>query len=298
MSGKSSYELETLFIDKLTEKYKLTERDIKRAFAQYDIDGNGMLDLREITGAIQLYLNGISKAEIQQFVRHYDTNGDGYISFEEFFSFLTKRNAIPKTTTNIRSKPAPREEIMHISAVPTADHRRRRETDNAPSGRKKRENWDFDPSSARDPRPVGVVNAWEETAYGSQGLDNDSIRRAPKTAGRPESELSGRSQFDPSDQHSVIIRSKRFVQNVRALETKRSMAVRNQDKSFDKHGAPLSEILDKISRLHIVESLERYLHIDDDARTSGVKYRDFCRYRYRQDVLVANKNYKFMSELY
>lgn len=35
----SPYELEGLFIEKLTQKYKLNERDIKRAFAHCDADG-------------------------------------------------------------------------------------------------------------------------------------------------------------------------------------------------------------------------------------------------------------------
>ena len=34
------YDIEGLFIEKLTQKYKLNERDIKRAFSQYDKDGN------------------------------------------------------------------------------------------------------------------------------------------------------------------------------------------------------------------------------------------------------------------
>lgn len=273
MSNRTPYELETLFIDKLTEKYKLNERDLKKAFAQYDTDGNGLLDLSEITGAIQLYLNGISKAEIQQFVKHYDLNGDGLISFEEFFTFLTKRNAVPKTAAKYNKPMVVPEE----PARPVSDHRRRREPEQGRRGHRaeerKREKWDFNHDTAPAPQRVGVVNAWDETAYGDRSSGEGRSRRRP-----PPSEVSDASRFDPTDEHSVVIRARRFVQNVRALETKRSMAVRMQDTSYDKHSAQLNEILDKISRAHVVGSLDQYLHDDDESRTSGIKYRDFCRY--------------------
>lgn len=271
MAGKTPYELETLFIEKLTEKYKLTERDIKRAFAQYDKDGNGLLDLSEITGAIQLYLNGVSRPDIQQFVKHYDTNGDGLISFEEFFVFLTKRTAVPKTVP----KPSRRHEVDEVPVAPQADHRRRKEADKPrrSHGEQMRNHWELNPDVA-PPKPVGVINAWEETAYGSKPVPCRSAR----TAGRTPSEMSERSAFDPTDEHAVVILARRFVQNVRALESKRSMAVRMQDKSHDKHTGQLSEVLDKISRAHVVQSLDRYRHDDDESRTSGIKYRDFCRY--------------------
>ena len=45
-------QLEQLFVDKLTEKYRLTERDIKRAFCKFDKDNSGFLDIDELTTAI------------------------------------------------------------------------------------------------------------------------------------------------------------------------------------------------------------------------------------------------------
>jgi Ca2+-binding EF-hand superfamily protein len=47
-STSSLYDLETLFLEKLQEKYKLNIRDVKRAFARFDLDHNGLLDLREL----------------------------------------------------------------------------------------------------------------------------------------------------------------------------------------------------------------------------------------------------------
>ena len=87
-------ELETLFIDKLQEKYKLNKKDLKRAFSKFDKDNNGLLDLYELTKGIQLFLNGVKESQVQQLVQKYDKNGDGKISYDEFLYFLTTRSAI------------------------------------------------------------------------------------------------------------------------------------------------------------------------------------------------------------
>lgn len=95
MSVRSNnpFELETLLLNKMSLKFDLTERGIKRAFASYDKDGNGLLNLREMTSAVQLYLNGIPRNDIKRLMKCYDVNGDGYISFEEFYAMLSSRNA-------------------------------------------------------------------------------------------------------------------------------------------------------------------------------------------------------------
>lgn len=88
------FDLESLFIDKLQEKYKLNIRDIKRAFSRFDLDNNGLLDLVEMSKGIQMFLNGVQESQVQQLVSNYDLNGDGKISYEEFLHFLSTRSAI------------------------------------------------------------------------------------------------------------------------------------------------------------------------------------------------------------
>jgi Ca2+-binding EF-hand superfamily protein len=90
-AGMSTAELETLFLQKLTEKYELTERSIKKAFSRFDADGNGLLNLNELVSGFESFLNGVSRKQVQELVFSYDVNGDGVISFEEFFRFLTNR---------------------------------------------------------------------------------------------------------------------------------------------------------------------------------------------------------------
>mmetsp|Transcript_3035 Transcript_3035/g.4634 ORF Transcript_3035/g.4634 Transcript_3035/m.4634 type:complete len:1138 (-) Transcript_3035:82-3495(-) len=90
-------ELESLFIEKLTEKYRLTQRDIKRAFIKFDTDGSGFLSTSELTAAIGLFLNGIDRNLIVELVQHYDVDQDGVISIDEFSEFLLSRNSEDKS---------------------------------------------------------------------------------------------------------------------------------------------------------------------------------------------------------
>ena len=72
-------QLENLFVQKLTEKYKLTKRDIKRAFAKFDTDGSGYLSVSELTTAVHLFLNGVPKEEVAELVKRYDVDQVIYI---------------------------------------------------------------------------------------------------------------------------------------------------------------------------------------------------------------------------
>jgi Ca2+-binding EF-hand superfamily protein len=76
-SNMTTYELETLFIEKLTEKYSLTERSIKKAFSRFDADGNGLLNLSELVAGFESFLNGVNHKQVQDLVFSYDVNGDG-----------------------------------------------------------------------------------------------------------------------------------------------------------------------------------------------------------------------------
>ncbi|RYG64497.1 EF-hand domain-containing protein, partial [archaeon] len=93
-SSQALYELETLFIQKLQEKYKLNLRDLKKAFSRFDLDQNGLIDLNEMVQGVQLFLNGVKRGQVEELVSRYDVNGDGKISYEEFLAFLTSRTAI------------------------------------------------------------------------------------------------------------------------------------------------------------------------------------------------------------
>lgn len=96
VSQLSIGEVEELFVRKFQDKYSLTARDIAKAFKRFDKDGSGNLDLQELAGAIKLFCNGVDMSLVLQLVQHYDVDGDGQISLEEFTSFLLSRNSLDK----------------------------------------------------------------------------------------------------------------------------------------------------------------------------------------------------------
>ncbi len=90
---KSIEQLETVFIDKLSEKFKLTERDLKRAFIRFDTNKNGLLDLHELRQAVKSFVNGAPDDQVDELMVAYDQSGDGNISYEELLHSLTTRSA-------------------------------------------------------------------------------------------------------------------------------------------------------------------------------------------------------------
>lgn len=86
-------QVETIFIDKFQEKYKLTKKDIKKAFTAFDFDGSGYLSHDELAKVVGHFVNGVERELIDELVSIYDVDGNGNISLEEFTNFLLSRTA-------------------------------------------------------------------------------------------------------------------------------------------------------------------------------------------------------------
>ena len=62
--------------------------------------------MNELVGAFERYLNGVDRNSIKALIDRYDVNGDGQISFEEFYELLVRRDAskAPHPRSDPRSK--------------------------------------------------------------------------------------------------------------------------------------------------------------------------------------------------
>lgn len=153
-SGVSLDQLESLFIEKLSEKYRLTERyasyrsmracdtyvltidsflssirEIARAFSRFDKDNSGFLDVRELAAAIKVFINGVDDKQVVELVRRYDIDGDGQISLPELTRMLVSRSSADKrdwlnladltiaTETDSSIDPVREEVIAEVSPV-------------------------------------------------------------------------------------------------------------------------------------------------------------------------------------
>ena len=67
--------------------------ELKRTFSVFDLDNSGSVDLSELGGLMQALGIGLDNEEKANVMKEFDVSGDGNISFEEFFTFMNRRNS-------------------------------------------------------------------------------------------------------------------------------------------------------------------------------------------------------------
>uniref|UniRef100_A0A8C5EWK4 Calcium-binding protein 5-like n=1 Tax=Gouania willdenowi TaxID=441366 RepID=A0A8C5EWK4_GOUWI len=95
MGGRVDFED---FVDLMTPKL-LNEtagmiglKELKDAFKEFDIDGDGSITSAELKHAMQKLLGEhTSKHEIEAVVKEADNNGDGTVDFEEFVKMMSQK---------------------------------------------------------------------------------------------------------------------------------------------------------------------------------------------------------------
>ena len=88
MSESEACKLEKMFLEKLTERFRLTDRDLKKAFGQFDTNGSGILELSELNVALKSFLNGVDDMKIRELSRRFDPQGIGKVAYHEFVKYL------------------------------------------------------------------------------------------------------------------------------------------------------------------------------------------------------------------
>ncbi|KAM6949158.1 calcium-binding protein 2-like [Aplochiton taeniatus] len=67
-------------------------KELKSAFVQFDLDGDGKITQDEMKEAVKTLLGEkLKKGELEEILKEIDINGDGNIDFEEFVMMLTMR---------------------------------------------------------------------------------------------------------------------------------------------------------------------------------------------------------------
>ena len=66
-----------------------SEAEIKEVFDQFDADGSGSIDRKEIAAVCEKLGVDASKADIDELISAADSDGDGKISFAEFSKAVT-----------------------------------------------------------------------------------------------------------------------------------------------------------------------------------------------------------------
>ena len=83
---------EFLVLMNLTCMHKDGEKDpdweLRQAFATFDVDGSGYIDVTELNELMQKLGQNLTDAELQETMTVVDENGDGQVSFAEFKSIM------------------------------------------------------------------------------------------------------------------------------------------------------------------------------------------------------------------
>jgi Ca2+-binding EF-hand superfamily protein len=86
-SGSGSIEYSEFVVASLMSKDLLNDGKLKAAFEEFDMDGNGYIDLKELK-SILLMDDDMDDYVINKIIKQVDQDGDGHISYEEFKSMM------------------------------------------------------------------------------------------------------------------------------------------------------------------------------------------------------------------
>ena len=75
---------------------KFTDEEIKEAFDAFDLDHNGFVGAAEIRHVLINIGETVTDEEVDEMIRMVDQDGDGQVSFEEFYVMVSGRKTVPE----------------------------------------------------------------------------------------------------------------------------------------------------------------------------------------------------------
>ena len=244
--------LETLFIEKFLEKYKLNERDLKRAFSKFDKDNNGLLDLDELKVGISMFLNGVKDDDVRNLIAKYDLNKDGKISYDELLHLLTTRKATKKSSKSSppksRSNNNDNKKQLHVEP---------------PS-----------PTVFRSGSVLSDVNSYSGEEYN----DVDSKRLGSSHSDRfsviAPSEIE--SIIDYNNPRELEYRTKVALQSIHTVLLRRATAMRTHGAIPHRLTMTSNQLMEKLACGFLVESFKPYvIDATNGKREQGVTFGNF-----------------------
>ena len=81
------------FLDMMTARMsdKDTRDDIGKVFRLFDDDNTGQLTLRNLRRVARELGETMTDEELQEMIDRADSNGDGNVSFDDFYNIMTKK---------------------------------------------------------------------------------------------------------------------------------------------------------------------------------------------------------------
>ena len=248
LSASDPSTLENLFIEKFLERYKLNERDLKRAFSKFDKDNNGLLDLDELKVGISMFLNGVKDDDVRNLIAKYDLNKDGKISYNELLHLLTTRKATKKS--NKSSPPKHRSNDVKKPLV-------------------------VEPTS---PSTVFRSDAGSDIYSYNDDDDIDSKRLGSSYSDRfsaiAPSELE--SVIDYNNPRELEYRTKMALQSIHTVLLRRATAMRTHGTIPHRLTMTSNQLMEKLACGFLVESFKPYMiGAGNGNRESGVTFGNF-----------------------
>lgn len=232
--------VQKLFVQKLQERYSLNLLGLKKAFSNFDLNKDGLLDVPEIQKCVTQFLAGISEDSIASLVKLYDTNGDGKISYEEFLEVL--RN--PKILMELKENALPEPPSIEVDG----------DVDSMAGGSEVASS--VGPPAAPAGAPLGRTSRRARAA--AQPV---SDRQSSIFSFNDDAMTTVETEIDLKDSHELEKRSRSFLYNMKQLLLKSASDLRHDGKAGSVRERLIvnsSELLDTIARGLLAKAFEPF----------------------------------------
>jgi centrin-1 len=94
MEGKGKVDFDE-FLDMMTEKNvdESSKEEIKKLFNLFDVDNSGFIELRNLKKIARELGESLSEEEIRDLIIRSDSDGDGKVSFQEFYDIMSRNTS-------------------------------------------------------------------------------------------------------------------------------------------------------------------------------------------------------------